>query len=184
MEVILKKVNKKKRYEVLESLPAYGPMYIPVTGTDEKYSSEGFVVRFFKSDNTDWVANFKPGWTRCNAIFEFPDSDKIIVVAGGQCYIMNPDFEKPLGVFAVTIDNVIQTDDGTIIMTDGFHVRMVGSAGELWCSPRISWDGIKDLKLNNKLLTGLAYDPRRDQDDWTPFTVDIATRKIIGGSFR
>lgn len=176
-------MDRKKRYEKLNALPAYGPTYVSVTGTEEKYSSEGFVVRFIRSDNTDWVANFKPGWTHCNAIFDFPGSENVIVVAGGQCYVMNPDFEKPLEVFAVTIDNAIQIDDSRIILTDGLHVRLIESGGNLWCSPRISFDGIKDLKLNDKFLTGLAYNPMHNQHDWMPFTFDIQTRRLIKGSY-
>ena len=43
-----------KRYEQLKSLPTYGPMYIPVSGNDEPFYSEGLVIRFFRTDGTDW----------------------------------------------------------------------------------------------------------------------------------
>ena len=55
------KMTTEKQYEILEALPTYGPMYIPVTENDEAFYSEGFPVRFYKSDGTNWVANFKPG---------------------------------------------------------------------------------------------------------------------------
>ena len=69
---------KQKRYEVLESLPAYGPMYVPVTDTDEPFYSQGYPVRFYKSDGTTWVANFKPGWTGLNAVYDFNEQKHIL----------------------------------------------------------------------------------------------------------
>ena len=52
----------QRRYEILDGLPTYGPMYVPVSEDGEPFYSEGFVVRFYKSDGSEWVANFKPGW--------------------------------------------------------------------------------------------------------------------------
>ena len=78
------------RYEILESLPTYGPMYIPVTEDGEPFYSQGLAVRFFRDDNSDWVANFKPSWTGLNAIYEFDNQQNVLVIAGGTCYIMNP----------------------------------------------------------------------------------------------
>ena len=89
------------RYEILESLPTYGPMFIPVTGDDEPYYSQGFAVRFYRDDKSDWVANFKPGWTGLNAIYEFDNQQNVLVIAGGTCYIMNPNDTKPIEVFGV-----------------------------------------------------------------------------------
>jgi hypothetical protein len=51
------------RYEILNSLPVYGPMYVPVTENGKPYYSEGFPVRFFKKDGSEWGANFEPGMT-------------------------------------------------------------------------------------------------------------------------
>ncbi len=71
-----------KRYEILNSLPPYGPMYIPITEDGDPYYSEGYVIRFYKSDGTDWVANFQPGWTVFDGVFDFPQLDLIVVIAG------------------------------------------------------------------------------------------------------
>ena len=51
----------KKQYEILPSLPPYGPIYTPITPDDTRSSnpySEGFVIRFFTSSGESWVANF------------------------------------------------------------------------------------------------------------------------------
>jgi hypothetical protein len=60
-----------KRYEILDGLPSYGPIYISISQDGIPFYSEGFVVRFYKSDGTNWVANFKPGWTNSSGVYEF-----------------------------------------------------------------------------------------------------------------
>ena len=43
----------KKKYEKLDSLPTYGPMYIPITESGESYYSEGLAVKFIKITETN-----------------------------------------------------------------------------------------------------------------------------------
>ena len=82
-------MTEENKYEVLKSLPPYGPMYIPISEDGINDYSEGLVVRLFKSDNTSWVANFKVGWTNFNHVRSFKNSELIIIIAGGTCYLMN-----------------------------------------------------------------------------------------------
>ena len=177
-------MEKTSRYEILESLPVYGRMYIPVTDNDESYYSEGFVVRFYKSNGADWVANFKPGWTGFNAIYDFENESDILVIAGGTCYLMNPEDEKPKESFGVGYVSAIKTLDGRIILQDLTDLTIIEPNGEHWHTERISWDGIKDLKLDGTLVTGLSFDPMSDKNQWVEFIVDLEKRNIKGGSYR
>lgn len=177
-------MKESKRYEILESLPAYGSMYIPVAEKDEPYYSEGFVVRFFKTDGTDWVANFKPGWTGLNAVHEFEQKLEILVIAGGTCYFMNPDEEKPKLIFGVGYEIVIKTLDGRLILQDLTDLTIIEPNGEHWHTERLAWDGIKDLTIEGNLVSGLSFDPIRDKSEWVEFVVDLEKRSIKGGSYR
>ena len=173
-----------KRYEILEHLPPYGPMYIPVTGDDEPFFSEGFVIRFFKNDGTDWVANFMPGWTQCSFVKDYPNSNIIVVIAKGMGYIMNPEEFKPIQTFGITVKDVIELENGDLLVADDIYLEIIGGSGIKWKSPRISWDGFAELKIEKNILTGLSYDPMNDIDEWTPFEVNLQTKKIEGGSYR
>lgn len=178
-------MTEQKRYEILDSLPAYGPMYIPITDDDERYFSEGFVIRFYKSNGTDWVANFRPGWTGFNKVFDFPQHDLIVVFAGGLGYIMNPNIEKPKMTFGITIDSVFQTENGSLACSDGISIQFLDNqTGELWQSERISWDGFKDLKLDGEIISGLSYDPTNSLNEWAEFSLNLRTKEINGGSYR
>ena len=173
------------RYEILNSLPVYGPMYISVTDNDEPYYSEGFPIKFYKSDGTTWVANFKPGWTGKNGVYDFPEREVIIVIAGGLGYTMNPDKEKPINTFGLTINEIFQTENGSLACADGISfIYLDNTTGELWRSVRISWDGFKDLKLNEYLITGKSYDPTNTNNEWTEFSLNLKTKEVIGGSYK
>lgn len=173
------------KYEILNSLPAYGPMYVPVTQKGELFYQEGFVVRFYKNDGTNWVANFQPGWTKLNKVFDFPERNIIVVFAGGLGYVMNPNFEKPILTFGLVITDVFQAKNKSLICVDQIGIQMLDNTnGQLWTSERISWDGFKDLTFENGILSGKSFDPTNSLKEWCDFSVDTKTKEIKGGSFR
>ena len=158
-------------------------MYIPVTDNDEPFYSEGFAVRFYQTDGRQWVANFQPGWTDLKTIIEFTDTTNLLVIAFGTCYLMNPEQTKPLAVFGVAYLEIFTTEDGRLILQDENDLTIVGTNGRHWDTERISWDGLKELKLDKNIVTGLAYDPMYDADKWMKFSYNIDTKELIGGSY-
>ncbi|WP_216680569.1 hypothetical protein [Hymenobacter siberiensis] len=172
-----------KRYEILEALPTYGPMYIPVTESGEPFYSEGFAVRFFKTDGSEWVANFQPGWTDLKGIYELKDTTNLLVIAYGTCYVMNPDDTKPVSVFGVGYVSVLNTQDGRLILQDQTDLTIIETDGSHWDTTRISWDGLKDLKLENNIVSGLSYDPMTEADELVHFSYDIDNKILTGGSY-
>lgn len=171
-----------KRYEILDGLPPYGPMYVSVTTDDEPYFSQGYVIRFFKADGSNWVANFHPGWTGFNGVYDWNDGT-VVVVAGGQAYIMSPDNETPKTTFGLTIEGVIQASNGSLIMNTDLDIIVLDNSGEVWHSGRISWDGIKDLSISGDIVKGKSYDPLNSLNDWCDFSINIKTREVKGGSW-
>ena len=174
----------QERYEILEGLPAYGPMYVPVSPSGEPFYSEGFVVKFFPSDQTHWVANFKTGWTDLSLVVEYPDQNKIVVIAYGQGYIMNPEQQEPLQTFGVNINNALLLKDNRIVAADDIQLYIINKDATLWTTERISLDGIKDLSVHENTVSGLSCYPLGDKDEWMPFTVDLATKVVTGGSYK
>lgn len=178
-------MTTEKQYKLLDALPAYGPMYVAVTHTDEPFYSEGLVVRFYKSDKTEWVANFQHGWTNFSKVFDFPECKTVIVVAGGQGYCMSPDSETSKYTFGLTISDVFQTESGNLVFSDNISIIFFDKAsGAFWHSDRISWDGLKDLKLSDNVLYGKAYDPTNSLEEWSDFSINLKTKEIIGGTWR
>ena len=173
-----------KRYEILEGLPSYGPMYIPISEDGIPFYYEGYVIRFYKSDETNWIANFKCGNTNFQDVLDYPKQNRIVVFAKGTCYIMTADTEVPIKAFGVGILNAFQTEDGFIILPDQTDVSVINiNNDEVWHSERISWDGLAELKFENDILTGLAYEPTSDDGEWKPFSFNFRTKELIGETY-
>ncbi len=159
-------------------------MYIPISEDGIEFYHQGFVVRFFREDGTDWVANFKTGWTKYSNVFEIPETNKIVVIANGQGYIMTPDQQKPLKTFGYAITEVITTNDKRFVAADITDLEIINRDATIWRSERISWDGIKDLVVNDNIVSGFSFDPMHDSDEWVNFSFNLDTKEIIGGSYR
>lgn len=171
------------RYEILDSLPSYGPMYIPVSEYNKTYYSEGFVVRFYTSVQTNWIGNFEPGVTKLNAVYDFGLALYVLVIAGGTCYLMNPDHHEPLSIFGGDYQAVIKTLDEKLILHDYTHLTIFETSGEHWSTERISYDGLVDLKLEGNLITGMSFAPKGEEGEWLEFVVDLEKRNVKGGSY-
>ena len=106
-----------------------------------------------------------------------------MVIAGGLAYVMAGDNEKPTTTFGLTIESAIRIGDERIIALESHYLMEVSATGVLWGSPRISWDGIRDVKIENGLLTGMSFDPMDSSNEWVPFSINLATKEVVGGSY-
>ena len=173
----------KNRYKVLDSLPPYGPMYIPIAADGKQFYSEGFVVRFYRLDTTEWVANFELGGTRLREVIEFNNTSNLLIIADGTCYMMDPECSVPLFVFGGDYSKVIITEDQKFVLQNSIGLTIVEPNGTYWHSQRISWDGLADIMIDNGIVKGLSYDPTHDADEWVEFSYDVNSKELIGGSY-
>lgn len=174
----------KKRYEILDSLPTYGPMYVPVSNNGKPFYSEGFVVQFYKSDGSTWVANFQPGWTDLDSILELENSQNILVIAYGIGYLMNPDNTNPLEVFGLDYSKVLKAPNNRYILQGNTDLTIIEPDGNYWVTERISWDGIEDIEIDNNTIRGLSYFPTHSEEEWVKFSYNIETKILEGGSYQ
>lgn len=173
----------QKKYEILDGLPPYGPMFIPISESGEEFYNEGFVVRFFRNDGSNWIGNFKTGWTKYSDVFELPNTDKIIVIADGQVYIMTTEEQKPIATLGIGITKILRTDDNRFIAADQTDLEIIEADGTIWRTERISWDGLEDLTLEDNIVTGLSFGPMNENDEGVPFSINIDTKELTGGSY-
>jgi hypothetical protein len=175
-----------KRFEILESLPTYGPIYVPITHTGLSFFSEGYVVRFYSGDGSSWVANFEPGWTDFSGVYDFPDFNKTVVFAYGSCHIITANMQNSANSFGVGFTHVYQTADHILIAADQVDFTVIEVKNDkVWTSGRISWNGFNDLKFDGDVITGLAFDPRTTQGEgeWEKFSFNYRTHRVIGGTW-
>ncbi len=170
-----------KRYEILSALPAYGPMHISITGNTVPFYGAGFPVRFYKTDGTHWVANFERGWTDLEAVLEFEKSQNILVIAGGTCYVMQPDNVKPVEVFGLNYSDLLKASmDRVVLQADG-GLTIIEPNLSYWETELISYDEMKNLTIRDDIVTGLSFDVVDDTDQWVAFCYDINSKTLTGG---
>lgn len=172
-----------KRHELLDSLPNYGPMYVPIAADGEPFYSEGVAVRFYKSDGTDWTANFQPGWTTFTRVIELQHTSNLLVIASGTCYVIDPNDTKPVSVFGAGYCDIFQASNNRLVLQDQTSLPIIEPDGTCWHTERISWDGLADIRVENSLVSGSAYYPTHDSDDWVKFSYDLDTKTLTGGSW-
>ncbi len=171
------------KFEVLPGLPSNGPLSEPFTATGQGTHREGYVVRFSPANGESWVGNFQRGSTRFETVVEHPNQHDLIVIAGGQGYVVDPSDRIKRNYMSSNIDAVFPIAElRMILLTNGLWVEALASDGLLWRSQRISWDGMRNYRLDGSTLLGEAWLPWEDR--WIPFEVDVQTGSVRGGSYR
>ncbi|MEH2622177.1 hypothetical protein V1292_000232 [Bradyrhizobium sp. AZCC 1719] len=169
-------------FEVLPGLPPYGPMAIVFTRNGAREHREGLVVRFYPRASEPWVGNFIGGETACNVVLDHPDENYVIVVAQGEVCFVDPENRAIIDRMAGDIEQVISIPSlGSVVFqcsTDFFAIKS-GNAG--WQSPRISWDGFRNIEVRGTELLGEAYSPVSDA--WMPFRLDLLTGHCADGIY-
>ena len=170
------------KFEVLPGLPPYGPVAESFTATGQGTHREGFVVRFETDDGQSWVGNFQRGSSRFETVIDHPSGREVIVIAGGQGYVVNPEDRSQRTYWASNIEEVIRVaDTGLLLVSNGLWFEAIERGGTVWRTRRISWDGLQDVRLEGNRLRGQSWSPI--DDCWAPFEVDIETGSVRGGSY-
>jgi hypothetical protein len=158
-------------------------MYIPVAETGEPFYSEGYPVRFYRSDGTEWIANFQLGWTDLKHVIQLENTSKVLVIACGTCYLMNPDDTKPIAAFGFGYSHIHQASDNRFVLQDQTDLTIIEANGTHWHTERISWDGLAEVKVEKNMVSGLAFNPNHTTDEWVNFSYDLDTKNLVGGGF-
>src|SRR6185312_14109421 len=77
-------------WQILAGLPAYGALAISFSPDGHGGHSEGLVVEFSPPASPSWVGNFQRGGGRLDSVIQHPDDRHVIVIAGGQGYVIDP----------------------------------------------------------------------------------------------
>jgi len=144
--------------------------------------SEGLVVRFWTATGETWVGNFHGYYGRASGVLDHPDKQRIIVLARGGGHVINPEAPEDVTTFGRGLFQEFHElpEFNAILFVDPLGMETIKKEGRWWCIPRISWDGISNIKIEGNTLQGEAYDPFADR--WVPFTVDLRTGECEGFS--
>jgi hypothetical protein len=106
----------------------------------------------------------------------------LLVIAGGQGYIVNPNDRTNREYFGADIEVVVPVLElNSVVFGNGLWFESLGPDGWQWRSSRISWDGIRELRRDGWRMFGGAWSPLEDR--WLPFELDLRTGEFTGGSY-
>ncbi|MCC6466987.1 MAG: hypothetical protein IT563_01600 [Alphaproteobacteria bacterium] len=160
-------------FEILPGLPPYGPSALPYPQNGTRAHSEGFVVRFLPGTVDFWVGNFQRFSNNGHDLaIEFFDSQKVLVVAGGEPYLVDTR-TRALSEFPLKlIVHALEAPDlNLLIFGDDLGFAGIDASGVRWRSPRISWDGLRNIRVAGEKLYGEAFTP--DGDTWHRFELNL-----------
>jgi hypothetical protein len=170
------------RFEVLPGLPPYGPMAISFTIHGAREHREGLVVRFHPRRSQPWVGNFLGGDTPYTVVLDHPNETDVIVVAQGETWIVYPDNPAVRNRIAWDTAEVIPLPSlGSVIFQGLTDFTAIKADNSGWRSPRISWDGFRNIEVREAELLGEAYTPIGDV--WVPFKLDLLTGHCPDGIY-
>jgi hypothetical protein len=142
---------------------------------------EGLVVEFSSAGGATWVGNFQRGLTPFDHMVHEPGTKHVIVIAGGEAYVVNPETHLCERTFGGQIEHVFRLDPEALVFSNGLWLEALGESGLKWRTRRIFWDSFRSLEVEAGRITGEAWNPV--DDEWTPFAVLLATGEVKGGSY-
>jgi hypothetical protein len=114
-------------------------------------------------------------------VWSCPDADSLCAVAGGYAYVVNtsaPERWTQIPFRPVTEVRVLE--QAKLLLFASFHTLLAwGSDGHAWQSERLSWEGVRLGKVQDRQLQGWGWDMRTDTE--MEFALDLATGQHTGG---
>jgi hypothetical protein len=170
------------RFEVLPGLPPYGPMAVSFTRNGATEHREGLVIRFHPNESASWVGNFVGAPTGYTTVLDHPNERDVIVIAHGDGCVIDPEQRILRDRIAPDIQGAFAIPSfGMVVLQTFTDFTSIRADGTGWRSPRISWDGLRNIHISGTHLSGEAYTPVSDR--WVPFTLHLLTGCCTDGIY-
>ena len=114
-------------------------------------------------------------------VWSCPHSAMLCAMAGGYGYMIDtraPEQGQQLEYRPVVEVRAIP-EAGLILFVSFHSIEAWGSAGRLWQTPRLSWEGVRLGEASATELRGWGWDMRTDRE--LEFVVDLGTGRHTGG---
>ncbi|PBJ06101.1 hypothetical protein BSF42_41770 [Flavobacterium sp. ACN6] len=134
-------------------MPAYGEIYISIPENGYSEFSEGLAIKFIKKDNTEWIGNFETGSSSLKFATKLKDSENILIIACGNCYIMNSEETQPKVEFGHDYKYIFEYNTKFVLVGE-YSISIVESIDNIEHLDNLCYEGITNVKLENENLIG------------------------------
>ena len=171
-----------RRHKLEQGLPPYGPAATLIPAGWGGGGREGVVVSFDDGE-TRWTANVQPGNGGPTEVRDHPNGADVLVFARGDCWVVDPTARRAT-LLAGAVEGVYAVPDSPDLILDrqGLALIRLGTAGVVWHTRRLSWDGLEGVSVRAGTIVGQSWDAARDR--WSPFEVELSTGAASLGPLR
>ncbi|NEO87834.1 MAG: hypothetical protein F6J87_26795 [Spirulina sp. SIO3F2] len=134
-----------------------------------------FLVEIYQEDGTSWQAEFKSGDSEFSNVYQHPNREDLIVVSGGQGYVVNPETQQKTETFGGEITHAIELRSAhQILFKSGHQFIVYNVQGLLWKQIIPMLHELRQLNDEGRsILTG---EQKATADaDWQPFWMNTDT---------
>lgn len=138
-------------------------------------------VRFSDKDGiNEWIGKFGVGGFGPGHVIKISEPDNFLVSAGGFVYVLDATKRELLNQYCDEIAQDVAYDNQRklLIVARWTELRWVGFDGNVLFSREIAVDGIRDLKIEGNILSGLAVSNYGGEEK--RFTFDLEALKVLG----
>ncbi len=132
-----------------------------------------------------WYGLFPPGaypGVETYGVHHWRSSNTLLVISRGLGYLV--DTEDPTRwrhAHLAPITSFTRADgDGLVVVCNHQRLAAYSDLGLAWKTPRLSWDGIRNVRIEDGAVKGEAWD--EPWGFWVSFAVDIETGECRGGA--
>jgi hypothetical protein len=171
------------RFEILSGLPPYGPPAVSFSENGPREWREGLVVRFHPLTSESWIGNFLGGLTKYSSVLDHPNGSDVIVVAMGEIFVIDLETRNLRDRFGGQIEEIfVLEEQKSVVFRSIVDFCAIAADNTKWHSPRVSWDGFRNVKRIGMELYGEAWTPI--QDTWMPFKLDLSNGQCLNALYQ
>lgn len=144
--------------------------------------SEGMVVEFVDANGGQWIGKFGREWSTFDGVYPQLGDDFVVIIASGAGYVIDAARRSLVHRFEQCVHWACYVKSiDALIVSNGFGFEAFNKGGTVWRTPRISWDGMRNIVQDGDHASGEAYSPI--DRAWHPFEIDLQTGGFEGGSY-
>lgn len=176
-------------YEVdlAEELPGRGQGVIYHPGASMTSGKDGILLRFKPVGAQEWLGCFAFGHPSysLSSVLASPNVQYACVISRGAAYWVNASRSTDCRILQVlpVLNATILAEQRLLLLSDFVTLALVGDDGELWRSPRLCWDDLRILRIEDGVVSGVGYDPTNSHTWESVFRVDLKTRTVLNSGY-
>jgi hypothetical protein len=109
-----------------------------------------------------------------------PDARHVVVISGGDIYIVNPDDRSAEEIRSMARAVIPIPERGALLINETLYLSLIDRSGFRWRTKRLAWEELRNLSIAAGFIhgEGLHY-----LNTWHEFQVSLDTGEAKGGAY-